>query len=98
MENEENELAPFTVDTPDIGSIVLEEPNLEGEKVTIAGNNNTLMSNILYEIKSFRKFQEIVESKLSLMENVIVNSKPYSIFENTNNSSSRFIENVYIIF
>ena len=52
------------------------------------------MSNIICEIKSFRKFQDTVESKLSLMENAIVNSKSYSRFENANNGTSRFIENI----
>ena len=82
-----------TQDTPDIGSIVL-QTNFEGEKVTNEENNNTLISNILYKIKSFKKFQETVESKLSLMKNAIVHSKPYSGFGNTNNSTSELMENV----
>ena len=56
------------------------------------------MSNIIFEVKSFRKFQETVEkskSKLSLMENAIVNSKSYSGFKNTDNGTSRFIENIF---
>ena len=34
MENETNELVPFMQVTLDIGSIVLEKTNMEGEKVT----------------------------------------------------------------
>lgn len=46
-----NELGPFTLNSPDIGSIFLEN-NLEGKKVTNEKNNNILMSSILYEIMS----------------------------------------------
>lgn len=42
-----NELVPFTQDAPYIGSIVLEETNLEGEKITNVENNNALMFTIL---------------------------------------------------
>ena len=88
-----NELAPFKQNTLDIG-IFLEEANQEGEKVTNEVNNNILMSSILYEIKSFRKFQETVESLLSLLENTTVSSKSYPDLENTNNVTPGLIENV----
>ena len=42
-----NELVPFTQDAPYIGSIVLEETNLEGEEITNVENNNALMLTIL---------------------------------------------------
>lgn len=89
-----NELVPLTQDTPDIGSIVLEKDKMEGKKVTNAEHNNTLMSNMLYETKSLRKFQQTIESKWSLMENAIVNRKLCFGFKNTNNSTLRFIGNV----
>ena len=46
------------------------------------------------KLKSFRKFQETVESKSRFMKNAIVNSKPFSGFEDTNNNISGFIKNI----
>ena len=93
-----NALFTFRQDAPNIWSIVLEKKNLESEKLRNEEDKNALMSNIIFEVKSFRKFQETVEkskSKLSLMENAIVNSKSYSGFKNTDNGTSRFIENIF---
>lgn len=56
-----NELGPFTLNSPDIGSIFLEN-NLEDKKVTNEKINNILMSSVLYEIKCLSKFQETVEN------------------------------------
>ena len=90
-----NALFTFRQDAPNIWSIVLEKKNLESEKLRNEEDKNALMSNIIFEVKSFRKFQETVERKLSLMENAIVNSKSYSGFKNTDNGTSRFIENIF---
>lgn len=56
-----NELGPFTLNSPDIGSIFLEN-NLEDKKVTNEKINNILMSSVLYEINCLSKFQETVEN------------------------------------
>ena len=57
MENETNELVPFMKDTLDIGSIVLEKTNIEGEKVTHGENSNTLMSNYCMKLKVSLSFK-----------------------------------------
>ena len=69
-------------------NIILEETNLEQSKQE---DTNVNHDSILNEIKSFRKFQAEVESKLCLLEVTIIAGK--EVKEITNDSSG-FIANV----
>lgn len=89
-----HELVPFKHDTPDIGSIALEKLTWKVINVLFYFKYLTSMSNIPYEIKSSRKFQDTMESYFSLINNAIFNSKPYLGFDNTNDIISRFTEHV----
>ena len=85
-------------DTQDISSnsnnnlltenIILEETNLEQSTQEDTDVNH---DNILHEIRSFKKFQAEVESKLCLLDNTIITGK--GVKEITNDSSG-FIVNV----
>ena len=85
-------------DTQDISSnsnnnlltenIILEETNLEQSTQEDTDVNH---DNILHEIRSFKKFQAEVESKLCLLDNTIITGKGV---KGITNDSSGFIVNV----
>ena len=69
-------------------NIILEETNMEQ---STQEDTNVNHDNILNEIKSFKKFQAEVESKLGLLEDTTVAGK---VAKEITNDSSRFIVNV----
>ena len=70
-------------------NIILEETNMEQSAQKGRNVNN---DNILNEIKSFKKFQVEVESKLCLLEDTIIAGKEA---KEITNDSSGYIVNVF---